>query len=284
MNDIINIKCTRCGAILKIQENKSTLKCEFCGSEYVLEHKNDGIALQLDQISPSLDRAASEMAIIRLKEELAELDAQIQRKLENLEIMKKQAISEIEKRMLSSPSIEKLKNELNTLQQEQSLGQMKGKIRLFSFFVLNTSFGLAGGCVTFLVSFIVVFIVSAVIFAVISPTNNIPGFYRVFPFMFLTSIIIASIFLVVFAKSASRRQKKLSDEVSIRQRQLEGAINEQQRSIDIETTKHINLVNEQMANQKLAVEKEIEAAKASIKNEIYERQKQLDKHYNRVKI
>jgi hypothetical protein len=69
-----------------------------------------------------------------------------------------------------------------------------------------------------------------------------------------------------------------------RQRQLEEAIDEQQRSIAIETTKHLGLINEETANQQLAVEKEVEVAKESIKKEISERQEQLDKHYNRVKI
>lgn len=39
----------------------------------------------------------------------------------------------------------------------------------------------------------------------------------------------------------------------------------------METTKHISLINEQTPNQKLAVEKEVEEAKALIKKEISER-------------
>jgi DNA-directed RNA polymerase subunit RPC12/RpoP len=288
MKSITNIKCTACGAPLKVHKNESMLMCKYCGSEYVTVQKNNGVELQLSQISPSLDRAASELAIKRLREELAELDTQSQRILDNLEIKQKQAISEIENRnniSLSTPTIEKLKNELKLLGQEQDLALTKGKSRLGLITVRNTGIGLGGGCATFLVSFIAVFICSADIAGLLRSTTNIDlSGGQVVPYLLLCSTIMALVFLVGFTIFASRRQKKLSQELSSRQRQLEEAIDEQQRSIAIETTKHISLINDQMVNQKLAVEKEIEAAKESIKKEISDRQEQLQKHYNRVKI
>jgi hypothetical protein len=288
MTSITTIECTACGALLEVHENASTLRCEYCGNEYIRVQKNNGIELQLDQMSPSLHRVASEMAIKRLEEDLVELDVQAQRKLEDLEIKKKQANSEIEKSKnisLSSPAMEKLKNELNTLRQEQNLALTKGKSRLGLITVRNTGIGLGGGCATFLVSFIAVFICSADIAGLLRSTTNIDlSGGQVVPYLFLCSTIMALVFLVGFAIFASRRQKQLSPEGSSRQQQLEEAIDEQQRSIAIETTKAFSLINEQTENQKLAVKQEVEVAKASIKKEISERQEQLDKHYNRVKI
>jgi len=288
MTSITIIECTVCGALMEVHENASTLRCEYCGNEYVRIKKKNGIELQLDQLSPSLDRAASEMAIKRLEEELAELDTQAQRKLEDLESEKKQAISEIEKSInvsLSSPAVEKLENELNILLQEQTLALKKGKSRLGLIAVRNTGIGLGGGCATFLVSFIAIFICSADFAGLLRSLRDFDlSGDQVIPYLILISTIMALIFLVWFAIFTSRRQKQLSHEQSSRQRQLEEAIDDQQKAIEIEMTKHISLINEQTANQKLAVEKELEEAKAFIKKEISERQEQLQKRYNQFKI
>jgi len=288
MTSIRNIKCTTCGAPLKVNETQTAIKCEYCGSEYIAVQEDNRTALTLNQLTPSLDRAASEMAIKRLKEELAELDAQAKIKLEDLEIKKKQAIYEIEKRkniLISSPAIEKMNNELMIIRQERDLALTRGRMRLGFYSVLNTSMGLVGGCVTFLLSFIFVFFSSGLFAVLLRKTTKIDlTGKQVVPYLFLISTIVAFIFLVVFTKFASRRQNKLSQGISSRQRQLEAAIDEQKRSITVETTKHLNQINEQMANQKLAVDNEVETAKALIKQEISERQEQLEKHYKRVKI
>jgi biopolymer transport protein ExbB/TolQ len=283
MTNITNFKCTSCGAPLKVHKNESTLRCAYCGSEFSSVQNDNEVILQLNQISPSLDRASSELAIKRLKEELAKLDAEEKGKLEDLEIKKKQAISEIEKTKnisLSSPTLEKLKTDLNILREEQDLSLKKGNTRLGSLGILNTSMGLVGGCVTFLVSFVAVFFCSAIAAAFQSSLTA----DKAFGYIFWTSTIVALVFLVGFTIFALIKQNKLSHEVSSRQRQLEEAIDEQQRSIAIETTKHFSLLNEQMANKKIAIEKEIEVAKTFIKKEISDRQEQLEKHYKRVKI
>ncbi len=241
----------------------------------------------MNKKSPSLDRAASEKAIKRSKEELAELDAQAQRKMEDLEIKKKQANSEIKKDKniaLSSPAIEELKNELKSLRQEQDRALTNRKSRPGLFTARNTALGLGGGCATFLVSFIAVFICSADIAGLLRSTKNINiSGAQIVPYLFLISTIITIGFLVWFAIFASRRQKRLSQEVSSREQQLDEEIAEQERSIATETTKQAGQINEQTENQKLAVEKEAEAAKESIKKEISERQEQLDQHYKRGK-
>jgi heme exporter protein D len=218
---------------------------------------------------------------------MMEMGAKMQRKQENHEVTK-QAISGIENTNnigLSSPVVENLENELNILLEEQNLALKKGKSRPGLITAKNTAFGLAGGCATFLVSFIAVFICSADVAGLLRSTTNINlSGGQVVPYLFLSSTIMSLVFLVGFAIFASRRQKQLLHDVSSRQRQLEEAIDEQQRSIATETTKHFDLINEGTANQQLAIEKEVEVAKESIKKEISERQEQLDKHYNRVKI
>ena len=89
MGKIVSVKCAACGAVLNIQENTKVFKCEYCGSEHLAAADEGDIADQLEKISPSLDRAASEMAIKRLKEELAELDKQTQIRLKDIEAKKR---------------------------------------------------------------------------------------------------------------------------------------------------------------------------------------------------
>ena len=205
---------------------------------------------------------------------MMEMGAKMQRKQENHEVTK-QAISGIENTNnigLSSPVVENLENELNILLEEQNLALKKGKSRPGLITAKNTAFGLAGGCATFLVSFIAVFICSADFAGLLRSTRDFDlSGDQVIPYLFLISTIMALIFVVWFAIFASRKQKQLSLEQSSRQRQLEEAIDDRQKAIEIEITKHISLINEQTANQKLAVEKELEEAKAFIKKEISER-------------
>ncbi len=288
MTSIKNIKCTTCGAPLKVNESESAQKCDHCGSEYVTVQEEDGTALQLNQLSPSLDRAASEMAIKRLKEELLELDAQAIIKLEELENKKKQSISEIEKRrkeQLSSDAFAKLKNELDILQLERDNAEVKGKVRFGYITALNTSLGLTGGCVTLILSFISLTILLAFIIAFLDAFANIViSAEQIMPFICWGSPIAAIIFMIGYAIFAFQKQKKISQELLSRQNKIKEEIDEKQRTIAIKSEKYLNFINEQAINQKYTVEEEIEEAKTLISNEISERQEQLKKHYNKVKI
>lgn len=178
---------------------------------------------------------------------MMEMGAKMQRKQENHEVTK-QAISGIENTNnigLSSPVVENLENELNILLEEQNLALKKGKSRPGLITAKNTAFGLAGGCATFLVSFIAVFICSADFAGLLRSTRDFDlSGDQVIPYLFLISTIMALIFVVWFAIFTSRRQKQFSLEQSSRQRQLEEAIDDRQKAIEIEITKHISLINE----------------------------------------
>jgi hypothetical protein len=181
MVGITNLECIACGAPLKVHENESALRCEYCGNDYVLVQKDNGFELQIKVIP------------------------------------------------LSSPAIEKLKDELKLPGQEQELDLTKGKNRPGLFTVRNTAIGLLGGCATFLVSFIAVFICSADIAGLLRSTTNINfDGDQVVPYLLLFSTSMVLVFLVWFAKFASRKQKQLSTEAASMQRQLQEEIDEQQ--------------------------------------------------------
>ena len=147
MSKIVSVKCAACGAVLSVQENSKVFKCEYCGSEHLAMPDEGDIAGQLEQISPSLERAASEMAIKRLKDELEDLDRQAQARLKDIEAKKDQALLEIEYKRnnpLSSPEIQGLQKELELLQTEQKKAIGKGKSRLAGLTVFNSFFGLVG--------------------------------------------------------------------------------------------------------------------------------------------
>jgi len=287
MRKITDAKCTACGAPLKIEAKNSIAKCEYCRSEYVFEDKNYQNSV-LDQSSPNLDKAVSELAIKRLKDELAELEPQKHKKIEELAIRKSQKIFEIEKNRnesLSSPTLENLKRELQSLQDERSDALRKGKTRLGFITTLLTTMGAVGGCVTFILAGFIGFFGSALVVAILEALTPIEiGPDQALSFVLLSSLLVAIVFFIWFMKFSKKKKEKLSQELMSQRSHLEEAIVEQENKIFAETSTHLDLVNDDAKKQRFLVESEFEAKKNSIEKEILERQEQLNKHYKRARI
>jgi predicted RNA-binding Zn-ribbon protein involved in translation (DUF1610 family) len=90
MSDIITLTCPTCGGKLDISPGLDRFACAHCGNEHLVKRSEGVIALQpltesLGGLRRATDRTASEMALRRLAEELADLKearAQAERRME----------------------------------------------------------------------------------------------------------------------------------------------------------------------------------------------------------
>lgn len=65
MKNLIQLKCTSCGANLSIEEKRETLFCEYCGTRLVLDNENEYIYRHIDEAD--IKRAETER-LVKLKE------------------------------------------------------------------------------------------------------------------------------------------------------------------------------------------------------------------------
>lgn len=77
---MIAMGCVNCGAKLEITPDIDVFACGYCGSEQRVERKGGIVALRkiesaIEAVQRGTDKTAAELAIPRLKRELAELDA-----------------------------------------------------------------------------------------------------------------------------------------------------------------------------------------------------------------
>ena len=288
MSKIVSVKCAACGAVLKVQENAKVFKCEYCGSEHLLATDEADLSNQLEQMAPGLERAASEMAIKRLKEELEELEKQAQARLKDIETKKDQALLEIEHKRsdpLSSPEILSLQKELESLQQEQENAKGKGKNRLARLTVFNSFFGLVGALIVFVLSFAGFALFFALGSGVLIGLHIVDATSeQVTPYIVSASALLALVIVLLFEFFMVLRHRHLAKKVLSKQQELQGKISERNRTIVSKTAREQKVLNEQTANEILAVKLEVEAAREAIRKEIREKQEQLEKHYKRVNI
>jgi hypothetical protein len=78
MADFVTLSCPSCGGKLQITNDLDRFACGYCGTEQVVRRGGGVVSLApivevLKQVQSGVDRAASELAIKRLKEEVAEL-------------------------------------------------------------------------------------------------------------------------------------------------------------------------------------------------------------------
>ena len=81
MADFIEMTCKSCGGKLKITPEIDDFACMYCGTEFRVRREGGIVALtplvdEMRKVSVSTDKTASELAIIRLKEEISEIRKQ----------------------------------------------------------------------------------------------------------------------------------------------------------------------------------------------------------------
>jgi len=90
MPDFITLSCPSCGAALKVTEDLERFACAHCGAEHIVRHSEGIVSLApvidgLARVGEGVDKAASELAIVRLKREIEDLKAEVDT-LSNLQI------------------------------------------------------------------------------------------------------------------------------------------------------------------------------------------------------
>ena len=75
----VTLRCQSCGARLEIHDDMSRLACGFCGTEMLVQRRGGTISLNtveeaIQRVQTGTDRTAAELAIIRLENELQELN------------------------------------------------------------------------------------------------------------------------------------------------------------------------------------------------------------------
>jgi hypothetical protein len=82
MSDFVTLTCPSCGGKLEITDDVERFACAHCGAEHLVRRGGGMVALQpmidsLADVENGVDRLASEMAIVRLQQEIADIDQRI---------------------------------------------------------------------------------------------------------------------------------------------------------------------------------------------------------------
>ena len=80
---MISLGCPNCGAALQISDSLENFACGYCGSVQVVERWGGTVSLKLvqaavDGLRIGIDRTAAELALVRLKDDLAKIDQRIE--------------------------------------------------------------------------------------------------------------------------------------------------------------------------------------------------------------
>jgi DNA-directed RNA polymerase subunit RPC12/RpoP len=78
---MLKLACANCGAPLEIGSDLDTFACGYCGSQQRVKRQGGVVALQkvetvIKAVQRGTDRTAAELALIRLRKELAELETE----------------------------------------------------------------------------------------------------------------------------------------------------------------------------------------------------------------
>jgi hypothetical protein len=81
MSDFVTLSCPSCGAKLEITSDIDRFACAHCGNEHVVKRGGGLVALapvvaEIQRVGAGVDKTASELAIRRLTEEIAQLEAE----------------------------------------------------------------------------------------------------------------------------------------------------------------------------------------------------------------
>jgi hypothetical protein len=82
MRNYVSLTCPNCGGKLEITEEIERFACSHCGNEHIVNRGVGIVSLapvtqQLSQIQVGTDKTAAELAILRLRNELLDIDNEI---------------------------------------------------------------------------------------------------------------------------------------------------------------------------------------------------------------
>lgn len=78
---VLSLKCSGCGSNLDITPEMESFACGYCGTQQVVQRSGGTVSLRLigdaiAKVQMGMDRTAAELAIRRLREDLAEVEAE----------------------------------------------------------------------------------------------------------------------------------------------------------------------------------------------------------------
>lgn len=78
----ITLKCPSCGATLDVSPDMERFSCGYCGIEQIVQRRGGAVSLKLitdaiSRVQTGTDRTAAELALVRLQQELALVDAKL---------------------------------------------------------------------------------------------------------------------------------------------------------------------------------------------------------------
>lgn len=81
MSGFVTLSCPSCGAKLEITSDIDRFACAHCGTEHIVKRGAGLVALapvvaEIQRVGAGVDRTASELAIRRLTDEIAQLEAE----------------------------------------------------------------------------------------------------------------------------------------------------------------------------------------------------------------
>ena len=82
MADVVSLSCPNCGGKLQITPDIDRFACTYCGNEHIVKRGEGIVSIapvirELSKITGGVDKTASELAIKRVKDEIAKLEAQL---------------------------------------------------------------------------------------------------------------------------------------------------------------------------------------------------------------
>ena len=80
----VSLKCTGCGACLDITPDLEIFSCSYCGARQMVRRGGGTVSLKpleeaISRVQQGTDRTAAELAVRRLREDLAAADLELQR-------------------------------------------------------------------------------------------------------------------------------------------------------------------------------------------------------------
>lgn len=81
MADVIKLSCPSCGGKLEITPDIDRFACGYCGTEQIVKRSGGIVSLSpvvdaIKKVEMGVDKTASELALVRLKQEVAELETE----------------------------------------------------------------------------------------------------------------------------------------------------------------------------------------------------------------
>jgi predicted RNA-binding Zn-ribbon protein involved in translation (DUF1610 family) len=78
--NFINLSCANCGGKLDVYDDMERFACGYCGTEMIVQRRGGTVSLKavtdaIERVQVGTDKTAAELALVRLRQELAALEA-----------------------------------------------------------------------------------------------------------------------------------------------------------------------------------------------------------------